>query len=152
MEERDESADSFGERGTMRLDGPRGGREGSGGEPRTGGVRPDGLDEAESFGESKTLSGWRTQEEWQGKRWQAGEEILGRYVVEGELGQGGMGVVYECSDKVGGVKVAVKALPPELSHNSDEMEEVRANFQLVYGLSHPNIGRWSGTSGGSTSW
>ena len=34
---------------------------------------------------------WRTQEEWQGKRWQKGEAILGRYVVEGELGKGGWG-------------------------------------------------------------
>jgi hypothetical protein len=60
-------------------------------------------------------------------------------VVEKELGQGGMGVVYQCLDKVGGVRVAVKALPPELSHNSVEMEEVRENFELVYRLSHPNI-------------
>ena len=73
------------------------------------------------------------------RRWKPGETILGRYVVERELGQGGMGVVYGCMDKVGGVRVAVKGLPPELSHDSVEMEEVRANFQLVYGLSHPNI-------------
>ena len=44
-----------------------------------------------------------------------------------------------CRDKVGGVKVAVKALPPELSHNSVKMEEVRENFELVVGLRHPNI-------------
>jgi len=69
----------------------------------------------------------------------AGDEILGRYVVESELGQGGMGVVYLCFDKVGGVKVAVKGLPPEVSHNSDEMEAVRDNFQLVSELQHPNI-------------
>lgn len=74
-----------------------------------------------------------------GRRWRAGEEILGRYVVVRELGQGGMGVVYECLDKVAGVKVAVKCLPPELSHNSVEMEEVRENFELVVGLRHPNI-------------
>ena len=73
------------------------------------------------------------------RRWTPGETILDRYVVERELGQGGMGVVYGCLDRVGGVRVAVKCLPPELSHNSVEMEEVRENFQLVYGLSHPNI-------------
>ena len=73
------------------------------------------------------------------RRWKPGEEILGRYVVERELGQGGMGVVYGCFDKTGGVKVAVKCLPPELSHNSVEMEEVRENFELVYKLGHPNI-------------
>lgn len=73
------------------------------------------------------------------RRWKAGEEILGRYVVERELGQGGMGMVYGCFDKTGGVKVAVKCLPPELGHNSVEMEEVRENFELVVGLRHPNI-------------
>lgn len=72
-------------------------------------------------------------------RFRSGDEILGRYVVESELGQGGMGVVYLCLDKVSGVKVAVKGLPPEVSHNSDEMEEVRDNFQLVSELQHPNI-------------
>ena len=50
-----------------------------------------------------------------------------------------MGVVYKCFDKVGGVEVAVKGLPPEVSHNSDEMEAVRENFQLVSELHHPNI-------------
>ena len=73
------------------------------------------------------------------KRFCPGDEILGRYVVESELGQGGMGVVYLCLDKVGGVKVAVKDLPSEVSHNADEMESVRENFQLVSELQHPNI-------------
>ncbi len=73
------------------------------------------------------------------RRWKVGEEILGRYVVERELGQGGMGVVYGCLDKVGGVQVAVKGLPPELSHDSAEMEEVRENFRLVGDLRHPCI-------------
>lgn len=69
----------------------------------------------------------------------AGDEILGRYAVEAELGRGGMGVVYLCFDKVGGVKVAVKGLPPEVSHNTEEMEDVRRNFQLVCALRHPGI-------------
>ena len=72
-------------------------------------------------------------------RFSKGYEILGRYVVESELGQGGMGVVYKCLDKIGGVKVAVKGLPPDVAHNADEMEEIRANFQLVCDLRHPNI-------------
>ena len=73
------------------------------------------------------------------RRLQKGDVILGRYAVEGELGQGGMGVVYLCLDRVGGVRVAVKALPPEVSHDSGEMEEVRDNFQLVVGLRHSCI-------------
>jgi len=73
------------------------------------------------------------------RRYRAGDIILGRYKITGELGQGGMGVVYRCFDETGGIDVALKALPPELSHNTIEMEEVRENFRLVEGLHHPNI-------------
>ena len=72
-------------------------------------------------------------------RLRVGDRILGRYRVTGELGQGGMGVVYRCFDEVGGIDVALKALPPELSHDTGEMEEVRENFRLVAGLVHQNI-------------
>ncbi|MGN0853144.1 MAG: protein kinase, partial [Kiritimatiellia bacterium] len=68
-----------------------------------------------------------------------GDEILGRYAVMNELGQGGMGVVYRCLDRIGGVEVAVKGLPPEVSHNEDEMEAIRRNFRLVCDLRHPHI-------------
>ena len=73
------------------------------------------------------------------RRWKTDERLLGRYRIRGELGQGGMGVVYRCYDDVGGIDVALKALPPELSHNREEMEEVRENFRLVEGLHHPSI-------------
>jgi serine/threonine protein kinase len=73
------------------------------------------------------------------RRFKTGELILRRYRVTGELGQGGMGVVYKCFDETGGIDIALKALPPELSHNSVEMDEVRENFQLVAGLAHPHI-------------
>ena len=68
-----------------------------------------------------------------------GDVIAGRYVVEKMLGEGGMGIVYQCLDKVGGVSVAVKCLPPEVSRNADEMEDIRANYRLVADLHHPNI-------------
>ena len=68
-----------------------------------------------------------------------GDEIAGRYVVEKILGEGGMGIVYQCLDKVGGVKMAVKSLPPEVSRNKDEMEDIRANYRLVSDLHHENI-------------
>ena len=96
-----------------------------------------GLSEAETLKPPEGIvDDGRTDE---ARKWKSGEIILNRYVVERELGQGGMGVVYECLDRVGGVKVAVKGLPPELGHDRVEMEEVRENFQLVVGLRHPNI-------------
>ena len=73
------------------------------------------------------------------RRPQVGFLLLSRYEVLSELGQGGMGVVYRCLDRTSGTEVAVKALPPELSHSPAEMEEVRENYKLVSGLFHPNI-------------
>ena len=72
-------------------------------------------------------------------RFAVGDLIMNRYKVLAELGQGGMGVVYKCFDEIAGIEIALKALPPELSHNTIEMEDVKDNFQLVYKLHHPNI-------------
>ena len=72
-------------------------------------------------------------------RFLVGDLIMRRYKVLAELGQGGMGVVYKCFDETAGIEVALKALPPELSHNSLEMEDIKDNFQLVHNLHHPNI-------------
>ncbi|MBQ4328132.1 MAG: SUMF1/EgtB/PvdO family nonheme iron enzyme [Lentisphaeria bacterium] len=72
-------------------------------------------------------------------RFDIGDLIMRRYKVLAELGQGGMGVVYKCFDETAGIEVALKALPPELSHNTLEMEDIKDNFQLVHNLHHPNI-------------
>ena len=72
-------------------------------------------------------------------RFAIGDLIMNRYKVLAELGQGGMGVVYKCFDETGGIEVALKALPPELSHNTLEMEDIKDNFQLVAKLVHQNI-------------
>ena len=74
-----------------------------------------------------------------GPRLAAGEVLLGRYEVVGSLGRGAMGVVLRCLDRVSAIDVAVKALPPELSHNAAEMADIRANFQLIHHLHHPHI-------------
>ena len=72
-------------------------------------------------------------------RFAVGDLIMNRYKVLAELGQGGMGLVYKCFDETAGIEVALKALPPELSHNTLEMEDIKDNFQLVHNLHHPNI-------------
>lgn len=72
-------------------------------------------------------------------RFEVGDLILRRYKVLSELGQGGMGVVYKCLDETAGVVIALKAIPPELSRNTIEMEDVKDNFQLVSKLVHQNI-------------
>ncbi len=72
-------------------------------------------------------------------RFEPGDLILGRYKVVAQLGQGGMGVVYKCFDETAGIEVALKALPPELSHNTLEMEDIKDNFQLVSKLIHQHI-------------
>ena len=68
-----------------------------------------------------------------------GDMLLGRYKVLAKLGQGGMGVVYKCHDETGDVDIAVKGLPPEVSHDFASMESIRDNFKLVNELRHPNI-------------
>ncbi|MBR6057630.1 MAG: protein kinase [Victivallales bacterium] len=73
------------------------------------------------------------------RRFKTGDVILKRYEVQSEIGQGGMGVVYKCFDRIGRTLVAVKGLPPEVSHNPAEMEDVRDNYTLVTKLAHPNI-------------
>ena len=64
---------------------------------------------------------------------------IDKYELRRELGEGGFGTVYLARDTVADVDVAVKGLPPEVKHNSVELESIRGNFALVKRLRHPNI-------------
>jgi serine/threonine protein kinase len=61
------------------------------------------------------------------------------YLIENEIGRGGMAVVYRATDLRLHRTVAIKVLPPDVAFNSD----VRARFireaQTAAQLSHPNI-------------
>jgi serine/threonine protein kinase len=61
------------------------------------------------------------------------------YVVENEIGRGGMGIVYRARDARLKRDVAVKLLPPELAFR----QEIRSRFlreaEMAAQLSHPNI-------------
>lgn len=91
----------------------------------------------DTLNSSVTMPGNEARRPNSGKR--EVELILGRYKVLSELGRGGMGVVYRCFDNIGHIEVAVKGLPPEVSHNKMEMEDIQDNYKLVSGLRHQNI-------------
>ena len=94
-------------------------------------------DQMPDFEQEKTMPGHRDQRA-EG-RFAVGDLIAGQYKVLAELGRGGMGVVYKCFDEISGIEVALKALPPELSGDPGEMEDIRDNFRLVSRLVHQNI-------------
>src|SRR5690606_40266591 len=65
---------------------------------------------------------------------QVGEQLLGKYVIERVLGQGGMGVVVLASHIALGSKVAIKFLLPEACNHPGAVErflrEARAAVQI----------------------
>ncbi|HXY69870.1 MAG TPA: serine/threonine-protein kinase [Gemmatimonadales bacterium] len=68
-------------------------------------------------------------------------ELGSEYVLERELGRGGMAVVYLGRDTVLGRKVAVKVLPPELTFGTRGLmtERFKREAQTAARLDHPNI-------------
>ncbi len=67
-------------------------------------------------------------------------DALGRdYTLEGEVGRGGMGVVYRARDERLQRRVAIKVLPPELAFQKDIRERFTREAQTAARLSHPHI-------------
>ena len=64
---------------------------------------------------------------------------LGPYEVTGLLGRGGMGVVYLGRDTRLQRPVAIKALPPALTHNDRLRARLRREAMAAGALSHPGI-------------
>ena len=70
---------------------------------------------------------------------QKGSTIAGRYEIQEELGRGGMGVVYRAEDTKLKRTVALKFLPPELTHISEFKDRFMREAQAAAALDHPNI-------------
>lgn len=62
-----------------------------------------------------------------------------QYLIEQEIGRGGMAVVYRAMDLRLNRPVAIKVLPPDLAFNADVRTRFIREAQTAAQLSHPNI-------------
>ena len=69
----------------------------------------------------------------------AGETVLGRYVIEGLLGEGGMGKVYRAQHNALGLTVAVKVM--QRQERPDLVERFEREAQLMSRVLHVNVVR-----------
>ncbi|MCA9016593.1 MAG: hypothetical protein KDA77_14775, partial [Planctomycetaceae bacterium] len=69
---------------------------------------------------------------WIGRR-------LGKYLITGLLGQGGMGVVYQAHDSTIERDVAIKLLPAELASDKKMLDRFLAEAKAAGRLMHPHV-------------
>jgi Tol biopolymer transport system component len=67
------------------------------------------------------------------------DRTIGHYLIEHELGSGGMGIVCRAFDTQLRRPVALKILPPELRSSPDRRERFLREARAASVLSHPNI-------------
>jgi predicted ATPase len=66
-------------------------------------------------------------------------ERIGDYPVRGELGQGGMGIVYLAEDPNLKRRVAIKVLPSGAAGEPEGLARFRREAQLLAAMNHPNV-------------
>ena len=67
------------------------------------------------------------------------EALSGSFTIEGEIGRGGMGVVYRARDTRLQRRVAIKVLPPELAFQQEIRQRFTREAQTAARLQHPHI-------------
>jgi len=65
--------------------------------------------------------------------------LSGRYEITGLLGRGGMAVVFLAEDLALERQVAIKVLPPEMSHDTKLIPRFQQEAKTAAKLDHPNI-------------
>jgi len=65
--------------------------------------------------------------------------LAGRYLLEEEIGRGGMGIVYRARDIALDRTVAIKLLPPSLAADPELRSRFLQEARTAAGLSHPHI-------------
>jgi serine/threonine protein kinase len=69
-----------------------------------------------------------------------GVRVVGeRYVIDGRLGEGGMGCVYRARHVQLGKTFALKVLSPAFANDAELRERFNFEARLASGISHPNI-------------
>ena len=66
-------------------------------------------------------------------------KTLAHYEISSQLGKGGMGEVYQATDKKLGRSVAIKVLPQEFAQDADRVARLQREAKLLASLNHPNI-------------
>ena len=68
-------------------------------------------------------------------------QISGRYEILGEVGRGGMGIVYKARDRETGEVVALKVLKPEISADPTVIQRFKNELRLARKITHKNVCR-----------